>query len=368
MTQAQAQAQADPVRSPQTRPVADNSEGSAGLVTVVIPARNEERTITHVLASVCAQTYPDLQIIVVDGMSDDKTVELVRQAQTDDERIELVLNPDRVIPYALNLGVDHARGRWVVRVDAHSEIPDDYVERLVDHLKTGRWGGVGGRKDGVGHTAAGRAIAAVMGSKYAQGNSVYHYGTESQSVDHVPFGAYPTEVIRDLGGWSEVQLVNEDFEFDYRLRKSGRELLFDPQISIKWDCRQRVGDLYKQYRRYGAGKVQTLRTHPESMAPRNLAAPLVVAGLGVATALLPWRRTRPLAVALSAPYLAVIAAGTATTLPKLDTVEEKKWVAPAFLALHLGWGIGFWSEVLRGKFTKRSSRVLHAASSGHTRG
>ncbi len=342
-------------------------EGSA-LVTVVIPARNEERTITHLLDSVVGQTYTDLQIIVIDGLSEDRTADLVREYQLRDERIELVLNPDRVIPVGLNLGVDRAEGRWVVRVDAHSEIPSDYIQRLVDHLKTGLWGGVGGRKDGVGHTPAGRAIAAVMGSKYAQGNSVYHYGTEVQSVDHIPFGAYPTEVIRELGGWSEVQLVNEDFEFDYRLRKSGRELLFDPAIRIQWDCRQRVGDLFKQYRRYGAGKVQTLRTHPESMAPRNLAAPMLVAGLGVAAALMPWRRTRPLAVLLSAPYLVVIAVGTATTAPKLETLEEKKWVLPAFLALHLGWGTGFWGEVLGGLGRRRSVRSWHAASSGHARG
>lgn len=339
-----------------------------GLVTVVIPARNEERTITGLLESVASQTYSNLQIIVVDGMSEDRTRQLVREFQTRDDRIELVLNPDRVIPLALNLAVDRARGRWVVRVDAHSEIPGDYVQRVVDHLATGQWGGVGGRKDGVGHTPAGRAIAAVMGSKYAQGNSVYHYGTEAQTVDHVPFGAYPTEVIRELGGWSEVQLVNEDFEFDYRLRRSGRELLFDPQIQIRWDCRQSVGDLYQQYRRYGAGKVQTLRTHPESLAARNLAAPVVVAGLGVAVAMLPWRKTRPLAAVLSAPYLVVLAAGAATTVPELDTVEEKKWVVPAFLALHLGWGTGFWGEVLSGLRRKRSAKAWHAASSGSARG
>lgn len=366
------QAEVNPFRSNSREefdePAPDAEDLAADLVTVVIPALDEERTISHVLDSVCAQTYSNLQIIVVDGISDDRTVEVVRAHQQRDERIELVLNPDRLIPFALNLGVDRARGRWVVRVDAHSEIPDDYVERLVGHLRTGKWGGVGGRKDGVGHTPAGRAIAAVMGSKFAQGNSVYHYGTETQTVDHVPFGAYPTEVIRDLGGWSEVQLVNEDFEFDYRLRQSGRELLFDPEIRIRWDCRQSVGDLYRQYYRYGAGKVQTLRTHPESIAARNVAAPVVVAGLGVAAALLPWRRTRALSLALSAPYLAVIAAGTATTAPKLDTVEEKKWVVPAFLALHLGWGSGFWSEVLRGMFNKKSSRSLHAGSSGHTRG
>lgn len=338
------------------------------LITVVIPARNEEATIATVLDSVLSQTYRELQVLVVDGVSTDRTAQIVREIAASDERVELVVNPDRVIPLALNLAVDHARGVWLVRVDAHSRIPPDYVERLAVHLRTGDWGGVGGRKNGVGHTAAGRAIAAVMGSKFAQGNSVYHYGTETQTVDHIPFGAYPLTVVRELGGWSETQLVNEDFEFDYRVRQSGRELLFDPSIEIEWDCRQSVGDLFRQYRRYGAGKVQTLQTHPESAALRHLAAPTMIAGIGGAAVLLPWRRTRLLGAVVVAPYAAILVAGTATTLGQLDTAEERRWVAPAFLALHLGWGIGFWSEALAWFRRRGGARPGLAASSGSSRG
>ncbi|UDY37702.1 glycosyltransferase family 2 protein [Dermatobacter hominis] len=314
-----------------------------GLVTVAVPARNESASIGPLLASISAQTYPDLQILVVDGASDDDTAELVRAAAADDPRIELVDNPDRVIPKAMNLALRRARGEWFVRIDAHCNVGDDYVERVVGHLRSGRWGGVGGRKDGVGHTSQGRAIAAVMGSKLAQGNSVYHYGTESQTVDHVPFGAYPTALVRELGGWNEDQLVNEDFEFDYRLRQSGRELLFDPAIRIDWDCRQSVGALFRQYRRYGAGKVQTLVQHPESASPRHLAAPVLVGALAAAVPLLAGRRTRPLGLAVLAGYGALVAAGTRQVIDSVDP-EDRRWVPAAFVALHLGWGIGFWEE------------------------
>ena len=177
-------------------PVIDHD---AELVTVVIPARNEAATIDAVLASVTAQTYRNLQIIVVDGASTDGTDARIEAIAAEDPRVELVRNPDRVIPFALNLAVDHARSRWLVRVDAHCRIAPDYVERVVAHLRTGEYGGVGGRKNGRGHTAPGRAIAAVMGSRFGQGNSVYHYGTEVMSVDHIPFGAYPIDVVRELG-------------------------------------------------------------------------------------------------------------------------------------------------------------------------
>ncbi|CAN5478139.1 glycosyltransferase family 2 protein [soil metagenome] len=358
---------AQPLESPITNESPIATDPAPTLVSVVIPARNEERPIRAVLESVLAQTYTHLQVIVVDGVSGDRTASIVSEVAATDDRVELLTNPDRVIPLGLNLAVDHARGEFLVRVDAHSRIPATYVEQLVAHLATGRWGGVGGRKNGVGHSPAGRAIAAAMGSKFAQGNSVYHYGTDTQTVDHVPFGAYPVSVLRELGGWSEVQLVNEDFEFDYRVRQSGRELLFDPAIEIEWDCRQRVGDLFQQYRRYGTGKVQTLQTHPESAALRHLAAPALIAGLGVATVLAPWRRTRPLAVVVAAPYVALLAAGTLTTAPKLETLEERKWVAPAFLAMHLGWGLGFWSEALAWLRRRGGARPGLAASAGSVR-
>jgi GT2 family glycosyltransferase len=352
-------------------PVADGTERAgpvplpvdeAELVTVVIPALNEESTIGEVLECVLAQTYRNLQVIVVDGASTDGTAAVVREVARRDDRVELVTNPDRVIPIALNLAVDRARGRYLVRVDAHCRIPEDYVERVVGHLRTGRYGGVGGRKDGRGRTPAGRAIAAVMGSRFAQGNSVYHYGEERTLVDHVPFGAYPLEVVRELGGWSETQLVNEDFEFDYRLRRSGRTLLFDPAIRIDWDCRQSIGALLRQYRRYGAGKVQTLVRHPESVALRHLAAPGVVAVLAVGLPLLVPRRTRPLGAAMIASYLGVVFAGTLGTVGRVEGAEAKALVAPAFIALHLGWGLGFWEEALAQLRRRGGARPDLAAS------
>ena len=93
------------------------------LVTVVIPARNEERSIAACVASIQQQTYRNLQIIVVDGDSDDDTAAVVKGIGNADPRVELVVNPQRVIPVSLNMAVAAARGRWLVRVDAHATVP-----------------------------------------------------------------------------------------------------------------------------------------------------------------------------------------------------------------------------------------------------
>ena len=322
----------------------DDRTGADDLVAVLVPARNEERSIAACLASIQDQTHRRLQIIVVDGASDDATPEILAKLAADDPRIEVVPNPRRIIPTALNLGLAAARGPWLVRVDAHSTVPPDYVRQALAHLRTGRYGAVGGRKDGVAWTPAGRAIAAVLGSKFGVGGSTYHWGEDVCFVEHVPFGAYPVDLLRSMGGWDEGIPANEDFELDYRLRLAGHDLLFDPALRISWQTRQSIGALFRQYRRYGAGKVLAARKHPASMRPRHVAAPVLVAMLATAVAALP--ASRKVAGALVLPYAVALAGASVQTARSVDA-GSRRYVAPAFVAMHLGWGVGFWAQLGR---------------------
>lgn len=317
--------------------------GDDECVTVVVPARDEENEIEACLDGIRAQTYRNLQIIVVDGGSVDRTAELVRGRAEADPRIELLHNDRNLIAISLNAAVARARGRWLVRIDAHSVVGPQYVAHAVSRLREGNWGGVGGRKDGVGTTAAGRAIAAAMGSRFGVGGSLYHYGTAAREVDHVPFGAYPVELVKSLGGWDERLTVNQDYEFDLRVRRSGRPLLFDPRLVIHWQSRQSVGALFRQYRRYGRGKVDVVALHPGSMSPRHVIPPAFLGYLAAAgfTTL----RRPTLGMAMLAPYLLGLGAASSVVGRRLETPRERAWIAPAFVAMHVGWGLGFWSGI-----------------------
>jgi len=284
------------------------------------------------------QTYRNIEIIVVDGMSEDDTAKLVGEAMRRDNRIRIVPNPDRITPRAMNVGLENSRGEWLVRIDAHATVPTDYVERAVAHLRTGEWSGVGGRKDGMGITSAGRAIAAAMASPFGVGGSTYHHGTEVREVEHVPFGAYPVNLARSIGGWDERLRVNQDFEFDWRIRRTGRPLLFDPRLRIDWICRQSVRDLLRQYVRYGRGKVRVAAMHPKSVSLRHLVPPLMFLWIVAATLVAPFR---PLLAALAvAPYVLFVAVGVIATAPRVPKGDRRHlWLI--FPAMHLGWGYGF---------------------------
>ncbi len=311
------------------------------LVTVVIPARNEEQYLDACLESVLTQDYQALQVVVVDGDSSDRTAEVVRLRMAEDARVELVHNSLRNIPSSLNLALAHADGTWLVRVDAHSTISPGYVRLAVDRLREGTWSGVGGRKDAVGRTPAGRAIAVALSSRFGVGNSTYHFGTTAQEVDHLPFGAYPVQVVRQVGGWDEDLAANEDFEFDYRLRQAGHRLLFDPRMVISWHCRQSIADLFRQYHRYGRGKVDVAWLHPESLQVRHLAPPAFVAYAAVGLLLNARHPTRWMA--MLAPYAVALGAESVRSGRQLKTPAERVRLPPAFLAMHIGWGAGVWS-------------------------
>ena len=320
-------------------PAEPRTDSDAPRATVVIPARNEEQWLPSCLDSVLAQTEQAIQVIVVDGASTDRTAEIVKEYAARDHRVELLHNPKGIIPVSLNVALEHANAPWLVRVDAHASVPPGYVAKAVEHLETGRWGGVGGRKDGVGISPAGKAIAAAMASPFGVGGSAYHHATSVKTVDHIPFGAYPVALARELGGWNEEFTVNQDFEFDWRVRAAGHELLFDPELRIDWVCRQSVGDLYRQYRRYGRGRVRTVQHHPTSMLPRHLVPPALVVYLAGA-ALLALRRPR-LGLGAGLAYAAGVAFASAATAGEVEP-EARRYLPGAFVAMHVGWGVGFW--------------------------
>lgn len=312
------------------------------LVTVLIPARDEALGIEACLTSILAQQDANLEVVVVDNGSTDHTAELVRARAQRDPRIILVEQPEPSIPATLNAGLAAARGAWLVRVDAHSTIPADYVARAVEILRSGSWVGVGGRKDAVASTRTGKAIAAVLGSRLAVGGSVYHHGTQAQVVDHIPFGVYPTALLKQLGGWDETVLNNEDFELDQRLRQHG-DLWFDPALRIDWHCRETLSDLYAQYRRYGTGKPAVAMAHPGSVKLRHLAPPALVVWLALST--VAGFRSPYLTALGVAPYVVAVGVASLSIGRGLEGGAAASRIPAALVAMQVGWGVGFWEGV-----------------------
>lgn len=316
-------------------------------VTIVMPVRNEAAAIESALADVLAQAEDGrVEVVVADGRSTDGTREILERIAGSDDRVRVVDNPHGGTPQALNAALAAARGRYLIRVDGHSRIPPDYVERILAHLRSERCEGAGGIKRPVGRTPFGRAVAAAWASPFAIGDSPNKGAAEPAYVDHIPFGAYVTERARAIGGWDERFVRNQDAEFDYRYVESGGRLLLDPSIVVDWHVRERPRALARQYYEYGYWRFRTAARHPSLVKARWLAPPAVVAALGAGAALSWTRPGRRLLAAAALPYGAFLVHAGRSLGRELGPGQAPNAVL-AVATIHLAWGAGFLASAAR---------------------
>jgi glycosyltransferase involved in cell wall biosynthesis len=230
--------------------------GVRHLVTVVIPCRNERGFINRCLDSVLATEYPirDLEVIVVDGISDDGTRDILRDYEAAYDCVSVIDNPDRIVPKALNLGISKSRGSVIVRIDVHADYPPTYIPNLVSWLETSGADNVGGIAITLpaSDTLVARAIARGLSHPFGVGNSHFRIGIgEPRWVDTVPFGCFRRELFERIGGFDEALVRNQDDEFNARLTQSGGRILLVPEITFRYYARGTLGKLWHMYYQYG---------------------------------------------------------------------------------------------------------------------
>ncbi len=327
--------------------------GTPKLVSVVVPMRNEAATIEACLDSLLASRLPEgweLEVLVLDGASDDTSPALVRARALKDPRVRLLDNPDRLQAAAMNTGIEAARGAWLLRADAHSLYADDYIAECLRLLEETGAENVGGVQRATGQSWMGKAIAAAVSSRFAAGDAKYRHATEPGWTDTVYLGAWRTATLRRLGGMRADWAVNEDYELNVRLRAEGGGVYLSPTVRSTYFVRDSLGKLARQYARYGFWKVRTLLEHPGSLRWRQLVAPAFV----VALLLTPWAvfRMGPVgAVAVAAYVVANLAASVVTAarsgwglFPALPVI---------FAIIHCAWGGGFLAGLVYWPFRRR---------------
>jgi glycosyltransferase involved in cell wall biosynthesis len=318
--------------------------------TVVVPVRNEARTIRACLDAVAAQDYPGgrLEVLVLDGGSRDDTRELVEEAAAAAAiPIRLIDNPGRSVPAALNIALREASGDYLVRVDGHSEPVPGYVRRLVEANEELDADLTGGWVEAVGEGLVGRAVAAAFTSPVAMGNPVsFKQPNAPVEVISVPCGSYRISALRAIGGFDEEQRANQDYEANYRLRRAGGRVYLLPDVSFTYLARDTFGRLAKQFVRYGYYKARTMSKHPASMRPRHLVPATALVLLVALAALAPFSRPALLVLAAAGVLyvlllvLASVRAGRGLGAPAL--------LLPAvFATMHLSWGAGNLAGLVR---------------------
>lgn len=335
-------------------------------VSVIVPMRNEAKYIGACLQSIIDNTWSgdDVEIIVVDGESEDTSPAIVAAMAQQHRQIRSLTNRQRTAPHAMNIGIHAARGQYVLRMDAHAIYDREYIERSIGTLEDNAHHGVvgvGGVAQPVGAGLRASAIALAVRSAFGAGDAHYRFARDARFVDTIWNGCWTRDTLIDAGGFNEQWLRNQDYELNYRLRQSGGRLMLNPQIRCHHYMRDSLQRLARQYFEFGTWRVRTLVTHPGSLRWRQLVAPLFVVAIVACLLLSITLSSLPLillgagygAAALSAAIVSYrrhhtkIAMTGSTHCAPAPGWQLIPTTALAFAIIHLAWGIGFFNGIGR---------------------
>jgi glycosyltransferase involved in cell wall biosynthesis len=250
-------------------------------VSIIIPMYNERVFIGNCLESVLANEYPRdrLEILVVDGMSDDSCRTIVKGLAEKHSSIRLLDNPSRTTPAALNTGIEAAKGDVIMRMDAHAIYPPDYIARSVEDLQYYGCDNVGGVLEihPGDQSVMARAIAVAQGHPFGVGNAYYRIGVkEPKWVDTVAFGCFRKDVFDCIGLFDMDLIRNQDDEFNARLIRHGGRILLDPAIRCRYFARSTLGQVVHMFHQYGYFKPLAAKKVGRIMTVRQLIPSLFV--------------------------------------------------------------------------------------------
>ena len=251
--------------------------------SIIIACRNEEKHIKKCLDSLIDQNCHESnnEIVVVDGMSDDKTREVVKKIQilNPKSNIKLLDNPKRFNSFGFNIGIKEARGDIIIIFGAHSTADKNFISKNIEYLKKTQADCVGGPIETIGKSFVGKIISFVLSSPFGIGGAKFRYSQKEGYVDTVAYGAYEKDVFEKIGLFDERLIRNHDIEFNTRLIKSGGKIFMTPEIKSYYYCPNSIIRFSKQGFSNGLWNIYTSKLMPGSLRLRHFVPLCFVTGL-----------------------------------------------------------------------------------------
>ena len=326
-------------------------------VSVIIPCVDEAKFIGPCLDSVLSGEFPldQLEILVVDGVSKDGTRHIVDGYAARHSNIQRLDNPRGSAPCALNIGLAHAKGEIIVRVDAHVIYPPNYISCLVQWLEQSAADNVGGIVATIpaDERPTSRAIATALSHPFGVGDSWFRIGTgKPRWVETVPFGCYPRAVFARIGAFDEELPRNQDDEFNYRLIKNGGRILLVPEIISGYYARDSYGKLWRMYFQYGLFKPLVIRKIGAVIRIRQVVPALLVLSIMTGLLLAVWVPRFLMAAALIFGLYgcAVMVASVIAARRTGVGLRVAPWLCAAFVTIHWAYGLGFLCGIFKVAF------------------
>ena len=334
-------------------------------ISIILPIYNEEKYILDTLNSLITnnEITADIEIIIVDGNSSDNTVTIVKQFIQENREIliKLLINYDRTVSYSMNMGILDSTGDIIIRLDAHSLYPENYINILVNNLNKLNASNVGAVVETIpsANTVEAKSISIAISSSFGVGGSDFRIGGKQSTpyeVDTVPFGCYRKKVFDKIGLYDTDLIRNQDDELNARLIQNNEKIFLLPSLKIKYYARDKFSKMFKMFYQYGYFKPLVNIKLARPSTTRQFIPPLFVLYLFM----------MPLFLLIgSSMFLYSIGLGIyliANIFISILIAKEKKsiiifpYLIYTFFLLHFSYGLGYIKGLIDFQFLRRHKK------------
>lgn len=322
------------------------------IISVGVVAYNEQNTLPKLFECIKAQTYPHnkMEIVLVDSMSKDDTKKLMEQFKKENRdfyNIQILDNPQKKLAGGWNVILKNYHGDAVVRIDAHAEIPENFVKKNVEVLESGEYVSGGVRPNIIDESTPWKeTLLLAEQSMFGSSIAPYRRSEKKTYVKSIFHGAYKREVFEKVGFFNEQLGRTEDNEINYRIREAGYKICYSPDIVSYQHTRNSLKAMLKQ--KYGNGYwvALTLKACPKCLSLYHFVPLCFVLGI-IGTSVL---------AAFGFPFLAYLMWGmywfVAVSMSILSVKDVKKtWYQFAlpflFFLLHISYGMGSFVGIIK---------------------
>lgn len=256
---------------------------STPYITTIVVAYNEEKYIKKCLESLLNQDYPKnmYEIIIVDGYSNDNTVQIIKKTINDYElnnshenndnliSSKLIYNDKKTLASGWNLAIKQSRGDYIVRIDAHAEVQSNFLMmNITTMMEIKDASCVGGKIKTVNINNNQSIVQHVLSSPYGIGNSKFRYSNKSEYVDTVPYGMYKKSVFDEIGLFNENLERTQDNDLHRRMKSKGMRFYLNTNIQSIYYSRDSIKKVLKQALNNGKWTMINFLSNPGKMSLR----------------------------------------------------------------------------------------------------
>lgn len=222
------------------------------LVSFIVVALNAGDKLNNLIKDIIKQDYEheNIEIILVDGNSNDNTKEVMigfKNSGHNFARVCVLDNPHKILPCGWNIALKESRSDVILRVDAHSSIPTNFIRKNVECILGGEKI-VGGHRNSIIDEKSSwqKTLLIAETSLFGSGIASYRRTKEKKYVSTLAHAAYSREVFQKVGGYDERLARTEDNEMHYRMKNAGYKFLLDPEIQSFHHARNSFSKMLKQ--------------------------------------------------------------------------------------------------------------------------